>query len=81
MSSLVEIESAVDQLPLADKEELLRYLEARLRARGDEATSVSRAGVREQWGQRLDALRASISTGQFTISAEDIISESRAERN
>ena len=81
MSSLVEIESAVDQLPLAEKEELLRYLEARLRVCGGEATPVSPTGTREQWGRRLDALRASISTGQHTISADDIISESRAERN
>lgn len=34
MSTLTEIESAVDALPAADKQELLLFLAARLRAEG-----------------------------------------------
>jgi hypothetical protein len=75
MSTLVEIESAIHRLPLAEQEELLRRLEARLRHRPDRAESISR----EVWMQRLDALRTSIGSGTINMTCDNILTELREE--
>jgi CHAD domain-containing protein len=77
MSTLAEIETAVDQLPLADQEELLHRLTVAVRRR---RAAVSPAAM-EQWMDRLDALRASIGSGRQTLTTGQIIAEGREERN
>jgi len=73
MHSLTEIESVVDRLPVAEQEELLRHLEANLRNRRSESTSVPRA----QWMGRLEALRNAIGNGVPRSSSEQILAELR----
>lgn len=76
MSTLTEIESAVDRLPLEQQEALLHHLADKV-ARG---RSVGRGAV-EQWMGRLDALRTSIGTGRNTVTTEQLLQESREERS
>jgi hypothetical protein len=77
MSTLSEIESAVDQLPLVEQEQLLRHLATRLRRQ----RGLAGLALREQWMNRLDELRASIDSGRQTVDSESILEESREERN
>ncbi len=76
MSTLSEIERAVDQLPLAEQEQLLRSLTSRVRPRPSVADPVKR----EQWVKQLRELRASIGTGGQESSSEQILEDLRAER-
>jgi hypothetical protein len=73
MTTLAEIESAINLLAPAEQEALLLHLEARVRRH----QSNSGAAEREQWMDRLDALRASIGSGIH--GSEQMISESRDE--
>jgi hypothetical protein len=72
MSTLTEIETVVERLPLAEQEELLRHLEAKLR-RGSTTASASR----EDWMRRLQSLRASIGSGTSTLTGEQILVDLR----
>jgi hypothetical protein len=75
MSTLTEIESAVDQLSREQQEVLLKHLSDKLSSRkGMSSESV------QQWMDRLDALRASIGTGRQSVSTDQILDESREER-
>jgi hypothetical protein len=71
--SLTELETVVDQLPLTEQEELLRHLEANLRAKRSKPSTLSR----EEWIKELDALRASLSTGKVNLTTEQILEELR----
>ena len=73
--SINEIESEVDRLSLAEQQELLRHLEASLRARRRQAPLASR----EEWMNRLEVLRRSINTGGTTPTGEQILAELREE--
>ena len=75
MKTLSELETVVDCLPLAEQEELLRHLEARLRHQRSAGNSASR----EEWMRRLDALRAQIGAGAPRLTGEQIIAELRGE--
>lgn len=77
MSTLTEIESAVEQLSRDDQEKLLRHLESRLRP-GEPSLSPAAA---KEWMERLAELRASISTGTNTAPSEQILEELREERS
>lgn len=75
MSTLSELERVVDRLSVAEQEELLRHLEARLhRQRG--ATG---SAPHDDWMRRLDALRASIGLGKSNLSGEQALAELREE--
>jgi hypothetical protein len=76
MGSLGEIESAVDRLPLEDQETLLRLIEAKVRQRKRAIESDP-----EQWMGRLESLRKSIDSGRRTVTTDQILGESREERN
>ena len=73
MSTLAEIETAVDGLPLEEQEALLRRLALSVQRRRGTWTP----GAAEQWMSRLDALRASIGSGTQTLTSEQIIAEGR----
>jgi hypothetical protein len=73
--SISEIESIVDQLPLAEQEELLRHLQASLRNH----RSLGGPASREEWMHRLHALRDSIGTGATSLSGESILADLREE--
>ena len=77
MSTLTEIEIAVDSLPPEQQQELLRHLAATVRRR----RSPSYPASVEQWMERLDRLRATISTGHQTMTTEQIFSDAREERD
>jgi len=76
MTTLAEIEKAVERLPLEEQEQLLRHLGTRVRQQRRAADPTSR----EQWMTRLDGLRASIGTGLEALTTEQILAESREER-
>ena len=76
MSNVAEIETAIHALTLSEQEELLRDLEGLVRARRAPAGKP----LREEWANRLEALRASIGTGVQTLSGEQILDEMREER-
>lgn len=76
MATLAELERAVEQLPLAEQEELLRHVSTRVR----QLRAGADAARLEQWMSRLDALRAAIGTGRTSLSAEHLLDELREER-
>jgi hypothetical protein len=57
MSTLSEIEAAVDRLPLAEQEQLLRHLDQKVHSRKS-----TTGGSPEQWMRRLDEHRKSMGT-------------------
>jgi hypothetical protein len=73
--SIHEIENEVDRLSLAEQEQLLRHIEATLRARCPQLGYASR----EKWQKSLDHLRKSIGTAASNISVEQMLAESREE--
>jgi hypothetical protein len=77
MSTLTEIETAVERLPLHEQEALLRRLAAKVARKHSTPTP----DLREQWMGRLDVLRTSITTGKYSSPTEKILSELREERN
>lgn len=77
MSTISDIEAAVDRLSPGEQAELLRQLANRLRSR-QPATAPS---SRELWLGRLRALRATIGTGQQTLGSAQVLDELRQERN
>ena len=78
MSTLSEIEAAVDQLSHPEQEILLEHLARKLGARPP-ATEGSRA-QRERWLQKLDRLRNRGSTGKTGVPLQEILDDIRAER-
>jgi hypothetical protein len=73
--SVSEIETAFRQLSVADPEELLRRLENTLRFK----RHAGQPETREEWMQRLHALRASISAGAPTFTSDEILTDLRGE--
>jgi hypothetical protein len=78
MSTLSEIEAAVDQLSHREQETLLEHLARKLGARPP-VTDSSRA-QRERWLQKLDRLRTRGSTGKTGAPLQEILDDIRAER-
>ena len=77
MSTLTEIETAVDNLPPEQQQELLRHLAATVRRR----RSAADPAAVKQWMERLDTLRATISTGRQTLTTEQTLTDAREERD
>ena len=77
VSTLSEIEAAVDQLPHPEQEILLEHLVRKLRAR--RVSEGSRA-QRERWLEKLDRLRNRSFTGKTGVSLQEILDDIRAER-
>jgi hypothetical protein len=78
MSTLSEIEAAVDKLPHPEQQILLEHLSRKLGARST-ITEESRA-QRERWIQKLDRLRNRGATGKAGVPLQEILDEMRAER-
>ena len=78
MSTLSEIEAAVDQLSHREQETLLEHLARKLGAR-PLVTGSSRA-QRERWLQKLDRLRTRGFTGKTGAPLQEILDDIRAER-
>jgi hypothetical protein len=77
MSTLAEIESALDRLTVAEQEELMRHLAQRLRHQ----PGVTQPASREAWMRRLEELRASIGSARSpTLQTEQILERLREER-
>ena len=77
MSTLSEIEAAVDKLPHPEQEILLEHLARKLGARPP-ITEGSRA-QRERWLQKLDRLRNRGATGKTGVPLQEILDDIRAE--
>jgi hypothetical protein len=77
VSTLSEMEAAVNQLPHHEQELLLEHLARKLRTRPP-ATEGSRA-QRERWLQKLDYLRNRGSTGKTGVPLQEILDDIRAE--
>ena len=78
MSTLSEIEAAVDKLPHLEQEILLEHLARKLGARPP-ITEGSRA-QRERWLQKLDRLRNRGATGKTGVPLQEILDDIRGER-
>jgi hypothetical protein len=78
MSTLSEIEAAVDQLPHPEQEILLERLARKLCER-QPAAGASRT-QRERWMQKLDRLRTRGSIGKTAMPLQEILDDIRAER-
>ena len=78
VSTLSEIEAAVDQLPHPEQEILLEHLARKLGARST-IMEGSRA-QRERWLQKLDRLRNRGATGKTGVPLQEILDDIRGER-
>ena len=78
MSTLSEIEAAVDKLPHSEQQILLEHLSRKLGARST-ITEESRA-QRERWIQKLDRLRNRGATGKPGVPLQEILDDIRGER-
>ena len=78
MSTLSEIEAAVDKLPHPEQQILLEHLSRKLGARST-ITEESRA-QRERWIQKLDRLRNRGTTGKTGVPLQKILDDIRGER-
>lgn len=77
MSTLSEIEAAVDALSPSDQESLLEHLSRKLGTRQPVAHE-SRA-MRERWLRKLDQLRARRSTGKTAVPLQEVLDDIRSE--
>ena len=77
MSTLAEIEAAVDRLPQPEQEILLEHLARKLGAR----PPVTEGAQRERWLQKLDRLRNRGSTGKTGVPLQEILDDIRGERS
>ena len=75
MSTVAEIESAIEQLPPEEQRQLETWLH--LRVGGGTAAP---AHPRATWLKKLARLRATISTGKITASTEAHLDDLRSER-
>ena len=78
MSTLSEIQAAVDKLPHPEEETLLEHLVRKLGVRPT-ITEGSRA-QRERWLQKLDRLRNRGATGKTGVPLQRIFGDIRGER-
>jgi hypothetical protein len=78
MSTLSEIEAAVDKLSHPEQEILLEHLARKLGVRPT-ITEGSRA-QRERWLQKLDRLRNRGATGKTGVPLQEILDDIRGER-
>lgn len=72
MSTLDQIEAAVEELPLSQQQKLLAHLQSKL------APATLKSGDREAWLRRLDELRSR--TKPAGASAQAVLAEIRADR-
>lgn len=81
MSTLAEIESAVDALPRPEQVTLLQYLLRRL-AGGTSGSVTSDADVqrRQRWLEELRQLRERNATGRTGAPLQQVMDELRADR-
>jgi hypothetical protein len=77
MSTLSEMEAAVDALSTSDQESLLEHLARKLGTR-QLVTDQSRA-KRERWLRKLDQLQARGSTGKTGVPLQEILDDVRSE--
>jgi len=77
VSTLSEIEAAVDALSPSDQESLLEHLARKLGTR-QPVTDESRA-KRERWLRKLDQVRARGSTGKNGVPLQEILDDIRSE--
>jgi hypothetical protein len=82
MSTLAEIESAVDALPRPEQETLLQHLARRLSvaAPGPVTTSDADAPRRQHWLEELRQLRERNATGRAGGPLQQVMDEIRGER-
>jgi hypothetical protein len=78
MSTLSEIEAAVDKLPHPEQQILLEHLSRKLGTRST-IMEESRA-QRERWIQKLDRLRNGGATGKTGVPLQEIFDDIRGER-
>jgi hypothetical protein len=79
MSTLAEIESAVDALPRLEQETLLQYLARRLSG-STPGSATGGADARRQWLEELRQLRERNATGRSGAPLQHVMDELRAER-
>ncbi len=81
MSTLAEIESAVDALPRPEQETLLQHLARRLAgATLGSVTSDADVQRRERWLEELRQLRERNATGRTGAPLQQVMDELRADR-
>jgi phage FluMu gp28-like protein len=78
MSTLVEIESAVETLPQQDQRSLLVWLQSRLPAKTE--PQVPSSGDRKQWLAELAELRARSSNRTTGVPLQEMMDSIREER-
>ncbi len=78
MSTLVEIESAVANLPQQEQWSLLEWLQSRLP--GKREVQVNSLEDRKQWLAELAELRARTSTGKVGTPLQEIMDDIREDR-
>ena len=78
MSTLSEIEAAVDKLSHPEQEILLEHLARKLS--GSPTTTEGSRAQRERWLQKLDRLRNRGATGKTGVPLQEILDDIRAER-
>ena len=81
MSSLArDVENTLQNLDADTAARLERLVREALALVKPAASAVQVATNREQWLQRLDALRASVGTGKSGTTTEDILDDLRSDR-
>jgi hypothetical protein len=78
MSTLSEIEAAVDKLPHPEQQILLEHLSRKLGAHSTIAEEPR--AQRERWIQKLDRLRNRGATGKPAVPLQEILDDIRGER-
>lgn len=78
MSTLIQIESAVAELPPQDQWMLLAWLQGRLSAAAK--VQATKANAREEWLTELSELRANTHTGGQGIPMQQLMDELREDR-
>jgi len=77
MSTVAEIEAAIEKLPSADQGHLQTWLHSRTR----NARATVTPHLREVWLKKLARLRSNISTGKITSSTEAHLDDLCSERS
>ena len=75
MSTLAEIEAAIDQLPAGERQQLLQRI-----SQAPMPAAVLPSSPRKLWLERLSRLRASVGAGNSASTSESILNDLRAER-
>ena len=75
MTTLADIESAVEHLSLPEQQILLRKLDAAVRRQ----SGVTEPSARQAWMERLDHLRASLGSNSPKLDSASIFEDLRSE--